>query len=163
MSRCPTINFQLSIMSKWLAKHISTKFKFKITIRKRHVYIYIPWPWIRNQYFCLGIWSVDRTNMILLHSFQLATRLNSRNIYESVFHNKSETLICIWIFVYPICIIEVTTPRDWSFWLYISSLHDYWLPSNWNSLEHKTWGEMERCENVLISSSKCEKRKSAET
>jgi hypothetical protein len=88
MSRCPTINFQLSIISKWLAKHISTKVSFKITIRKRHVYIDIRWPWIWNQQFCLGIWIDDRTKMIILPSFQLATRLNSQNTYENIFHNE---------------------------------------------------------------------------
>jgi hypothetical protein len=61
MSRCPTINFQLSIMSKWLFKHIRTKVSFKITIRKRHFYIDIRWPWIWNQYFYLGIWNDDRS------------------------------------------------------------------------------------------------------
>ena len=34
-----TFYFQVSIMSKLLAIHISTKVSFKITIRKRHVYI----------------------------------------------------------------------------------------------------------------------------
>jgi len=55
MSRCPTITFQLSIMSKWLAKHISTKDSFKITIRKRHVSIDIRGPWNWNQYFYFKI------------------------------------------------------------------------------------------------------------
>ena len=58
----------------------------------------------------------------------------------------SESLFCIWILVFPIGIIEVTTPRDWSFWLHNCSSHDSWPPSTWNSLEHKTWGEMEGCE-----------------
>ena len=34
MTWCPTINFHVSRMSKWLAKHISTKVSFKITILK---------------------------------------------------------------------------------------------------------------------------------
>ena len=34
MSRCATFNLQPSIMSKLLAKHISTKVSFKITTRK---------------------------------------------------------------------------------------------------------------------------------
>jgi len=67
--------FSISIMSKWLAKHISTKVSFKITTRKRHFYIDIGWPWIQNRCFSLGIWN-DRTIIILLPSFQLATRLN---------------------------------------------------------------------------------------
>ena len=73
VSRCPTFNFQLSKI-KWLDKHISTKVFFKITIRKRHVYIDIGWPWIWKKCFCLGIWNDDRTKMIVLPSFQLATR-----------------------------------------------------------------------------------------
>jgi hypothetical protein len=87
VSRCPTFTFQLSIMSKWLAKHISTKFSFKFTIRKRHVYIDIGWPWIWNQYFYLGIWNDDGTKIIVLPSFQLVIRINSQNRYETVFIN----------------------------------------------------------------------------
>jgi len=88
MSQCPTINFQFSIMSKWLAKHISTKVSFKITTKKRHVYINIGWPWIWNQCFNLGIWIDDRTKMIVLSSFQPATRLNSQNRNETAFINE---------------------------------------------------------------------------
>ena len=88
MSRCPTFTFQLSIMSKCLAKHISTKVSFMITIRKRHDYIDIRWPWIWNQYFYLGIWNFYRTNIIVLPSFQLATQLNSQNRNENEFINE---------------------------------------------------------------------------
>ena len=66
MSRCPTFTFQVSIMSKWLAKHIRTKVSFKITIRKRHVYIDIRWPWKWKQYFYLGIWEDERPKKIFL-------------------------------------------------------------------------------------------------
>ena len=34
MSRCPTFTFQVSIVSKRIANHISTKVPFKITISK---------------------------------------------------------------------------------------------------------------------------------
>jgi hypothetical protein len=146
MSSCPTINFQLSIMSKWLAKHISTKDSFKITIRKRHVYIDIGWPWKWIQCLYLGIWNDDRTKIIVLPSFQLATRLNSQNRNETILLMNSYTLICIWILVLPIGIIQVSTPRKWRFLLYFSSLHDYWPPSTWNSLVHTSSGEMEGCE-----------------
>ena len=64
MSRCPTFTFQVSIMSKWLGKHISTEVSFKITIRKRHVYIDIRWPWKWNQYFSLGIWEEKHSKKI---------------------------------------------------------------------------------------------------
>jgi len=60
-------------------------------------------------------------------------------------------------------IIEVSTSRKCCFWLYFRSLHDYWTPSTWKSLVHTSWGEMERCEKLVYSSSKCEEKKSAET
>jgi len=88
MSRCQTFNFQFSIMSKWLAKHIITKVSYKITIRKRQVYIDIRWPWKWNQCFYLGIWNDDRTKMIVLPSFHLATRLNCQNTNETEFINE---------------------------------------------------------------------------
>ena len=109
MPRCPTINIQLSKISKWLAKHISTKVSFKITIRKTHVYIVIGRPWIRIQCFYLGIWNDDRTKMMVLASFHFAARLNSQNTNETEFSMKSDTLISLWIFVFPIGIIEVST------------------------------------------------------
>ena len=75
-------------MSKWLLKHISNNVPFKITIRKKHVYIDIRWPWIWNLYFCLRIWNDDRTKIIDLPSFQLATRLNSQNRKETEIFNE---------------------------------------------------------------------------
>ena len=107
MSRCPTFTFQVSIMSKLLAKHIRTKVSFKITIRKRHVYIDIRWPWKWNQDFYLGIWIDERTKIILLPSFQLVTRLNSQNRIETILSMNSGTLICIWILAFPIGIIKI--------------------------------------------------------
>jgi len=74
-------------MSKWLAKHISTKVPFKFTIRKILVYIDIGWPWMLNQYFYLGIWNDDRSNIIVLPSFQLLTRINSQIRKENEFIN----------------------------------------------------------------------------
>ena len=147
MSRVPTFTFQLSIMSKWLAKHIRTKVSFKITIRKRHVYIDIRWPWKWNQYFYLWIWNAERTKIRILPSFQFVTRLNSQNINETSLLMKSDTLICIWILVFPIGIIQVWTPRKWSFFLYFSSLRDYWPPTTLISWVHNSLGEMEWCEN----------------
>ena len=129
MSRCPTFTFQVSIMSKWLAKHIRTKVSFKITIRKRHVYIDICWPWRGNQYFYLAIWEDERSKIIFLPSFKLVTRLNSLNRCETSLLMNTDTLICIWILAFPIGIIQVSTPRKWIFLLYFSSLHDYWLPT----------------------------------
>ena len=116
MSRCSTFTFQVSIMSKWLGKHISNKVSFKITIGKKHVYIYIRWPWKWNQYFYLGIWEDERSKIIFLRSFQLVTRLNSQNRNETSLLMNSDTLICIWILLFAIGIIRYSTPRKWSFY-----------------------------------------------
>ena len=163
MSRCPTMSFQLSLISKWLVKHISTEVSFKITIRITHVNIDIRWPWIWNQYFYLGIWIDDRTNIIVLPSFQLATRLNSQNTYET------EVINGLWdINLYTN--IGISNWHNWSFGstkmtflLYFSSLHDYRSPNTWNTLVHTSRGEMERCETRASNSKKFEKRKSAST
>ena len=136
MWRFPTFSFQVSIMSKWLAKHRSTKVSFKITIRKRHVYIDIRWPWKWKQYIYLGIWEDERSKIIFFHSFHLVTPLSSLNRNETSLLMNSDTLICIWILAFPIGIIQVSTPRKWSFLLSFSSLHDYWPPTTLNSLVH---------------------------
>jgi hypothetical protein len=145
-------------MSKWLAKHINTKVSFKITFRKRHVYIDIGWPWIWIQCFFLGIWNDDRTKMVFLPSFQFAKRLNSQNTNENEFINERWHFNCLWILVFPIGIIDVSTSRKSCIWLYFSSLHDYWPPSTWNSLVHTSWGEMERCENRAFQLLKMRKK-----
>ena len=107
------------------------KFKnsFKITNCDIHVYIDIRWPWKWNQYFYLEIWEDESSKIIFLPSFQLVTRLNSQNRNETSLLMNSDTLICIWILAFPIGIIQVSTPRKWSFLLYFSSLHDYWPPT----------------------------------
>jgi len=38
--------------------------------------------------FLFGIWNDDRTKMIVLHTFQPATRLNSQNTNETEFINE---------------------------------------------------------------------------
>ena len=146
MSWSQTFTFQVLKMSKWLAKHISTKVSFKITIRKRHVYIDIRWPWKWNKYFYLWIWEDERSKIIFLPSFQHVTRLNSQNRNETSLLLNSDTLICIWILAFPIWIIQVSTPRNRSLLLYFSSLHDYWLQTILISLVHNSLGEMEWCE-----------------
>ena len=116
MSRCPTIKFELSIMPKLLEKHISTKVSVKITIRERHVYIDFRWPWKWNQYFYFGIRNDESTKIIFLPSFQLVTRLNPQNRNETSLLMNSDTLNFIWILVFPIGIIKVSTPRIWTFY-----------------------------------------------
>jgi len=162
MSRCPTFNFQVSIMSKRLSKNISTKVTFKITIRKRHVDIDIRWPWKWNQYF-FGNLEDERSKIIFLRSFQLVTQLNSQNRNETSLLMNFDTLICIWILVFTIGIIQVSTARKWSFLLYFNTLHDYWPPTTLISIVHNSLCKMECVKNVLFSFSKCEKLKSADT
>jgi hypothetical protein len=70
-----------------------------------------------------------------------------------------DTLICLWILVFPIGIIEYTTSPKRCFWLYFSFLHDYWPPSYWNTLVHTSWGEMDRCEKRAFKLLKMRKKK----
>ena len=85
MPRFPTFIFQLSIMSKWLAKHINTKVPFKISIRKTQVYIDIRWPWIRNHYIYLGIWKDNRYNwMFCLHFSSLHVQIQRTGLNLSL-------------------------------------------------------------------------------
>ena len=108
--------------------------------------------------FYLVIWNDDRTKMIVLPSFQLATRLNSQNTNEADFINEIWHIHCLWILIYPIGIIEVWNSRKCCFWFYFISLHDYWPPSTWNSLVHTSWGEMERCEKSAFQLLKMRKK-----
>jgi len=151
MSRCPTFTFQVSIISKWLAKHISTNVSFKITIRNRHVHIDIRRPWKGNQYFYLGIREDERSKIIFLPSFQLVTRLNTENRNETSLLMNSDTLICIWIIAVPIGIIQDSTPGKRNFLLYFSSLHDYWPPTTLISLVETPWAKWSDVKNVLFS------------
>jgi len=150
VSRLPTFTFQLSIMSKWLAKHLSTKVPFKSTVRKRHVYIDFGWPLIWNQYFYLGIWKDDRTKIIVLRSFLLVTRINSQN------SNDIEFINVLWHFILYMNIGN-SNWHNWSFHFtnikflhYFSSLDEFWQTCTWKSLVHTSWAEMERCERVFL-------------
>ena len=71
---------------------------------------------------------------------------------------NSDTLIGLWILLFPIGIIEVSTSRKCHFWLYFISLQDYGPPSTWNPLVHTSWGEMEQCEKRAFQLLKMRKR-----
>ena len=146
-------------MSKWLAEHICTKVSFIFNIRKRHVIIDIGWPWIWNQYFYLGIWNDDRNKIIVLPSFMLDTRINSQNRNETASINVLWQFIFTWILVFPIGLIEVSTPRIWRFLSYFSSLHEFWHPSTWKSLVHTSWCKTEWCEKRAFQPLKMRKKK----
>ena len=160
MSRCPTFNFQVSILSKWLAKHIRSTVSFKITIKKRCFHWHSLTLKVKTV-FLFGNLRNERSKIISLPSFHLVTRLNSQNRNETSLLMNSDTLICIWIFAFPIGIIQVSTPKKWIFLLYFSSLHDYWLPTTLISLVHNSLAKWRDVKNVLFSFSKCEKWKSA--
>ena len=99
--------------------------------------------------FLFGFWEDKRSKIIFLPSFQLVARLNSQNRNETILLINSETLICIRILAFPIGIIQVSTPRKWSFLLYFSSFHDYWPPTTLISLVHNSLAEMEWCEKCV--------------
>ena len=92
-----------------------TQVSFKISIRKRHVYIDIRWPWKWIQYFWLAICEDETSKIIFFPSFQLVTRLNSQKKNETSLLMNSDTLIIIWILVFPIGINQVSTTRKWIF------------------------------------------------
>ena len=48
--------------------------------------------------------------------------------------------------VFPIGIIQISTPRKWRFLHYFSSLHHYWPPTTLISLVHNSFGKMDQCE-----------------
>ena len=161
MSRCRTFPFQPSIMTKRLAKHISIKVSFKFSIRKRHVYIDIGWPWIWNQYFYLGILNDDRTKIIVLPSFQLVTRIKLQN------RNENEFINVLWLTILYMN-IGISNWNNWNFdptymkFFLFQFLTRFSTSKYMNLFSTYPLGEMERCENVLFSSSKCEKSISAE-
>ena len=81
MTRCTTINFQLSIMSKCVASIKVLKVPSKLLLGK-HMFTL---TYIDLEYetrFSFVIWNDDRTKIIVFPSFQFATRLNSPNSYE---------------------------------------------------------------------------------
>jgi len=159
MSRCPTFTFQVSIMLKWLAKHICTKVSFKILLGKDMFTLKFVELWKWNRYFYLGIWNDERTKIIFLPSFQFVTKLNSEKRNERSLLMNSDTLICVWILEFPIGIIQVSTPRKWSFFLYLNSFHDYWPPTTLISLVHNSLGVMEWCEKRALQLLKMRKMK----
>ena len=71
----------------------------------------------------------------------------------------SDTLICLWILLFPISIIEFSTSRKSCFWLYFNSLHDYGTPSTCHFLVHSSWCKKERCEKRAFQLLKMQKKK----
>jgi len=136
-------------MSKWLAKHISTKVSFKITTTNRHVYFDIGWPSIWNQCLYLGIWN-EPTKMIVFPSFH--------SLHETEFINE---LWHINLFMN----IGISNWHNWSldptkmnFLIFFSFLHDYWPASTWNVFVHTSRCKIERCEKRAFQLLKMRKK-----
>jgi len=72
---------------------------------------------------------------------------------------NSDTLFCVWILVFAIGIIEVSTKRKWCFLFYFSSFNDYWIPTTGISLVHTLWGEIKRCEKRAFQLLEMRKKK----
>jgi len=109
----------------------------------------------------ISIWEFEMMN-VLKNIFAFISafytiKFTERN--ETILLMNSVTLICIWILVFPIGIIEVSTTRKWISLLYFSSLHDYWPPTTLISLVHNSLGEMERCEKLDFQLLKMQKKK----
>ena len=113
----------------------------------------------------ISIWEFEKMNFLKKYfsffSSRYTIKFTEQN--ETILLMNSDTLIWIWILAFPIGIIQVSTPRKWSFLIYFSCLHDYWTPTTLNTLVHNSLGEMEWCEKRAFNFSKCEKWKTAET
>jgi len=146
-------------MSKCLSKYISTKVSFKISTSKGHVYIDIGWLWILNQCFYLEIRNDDRTKMIVLPLFQLATLLKSQNTNETEFINE---LWHIKLFTN----IGISNWHNWSldptkmkFLNFFQFLTRLLTASTWNVFVHTSRCKIERCEKRAFQLLKMRKKK----
>jgi hypothetical protein len=158
MSRCTIITFQISIVSKLLAKHISTKVSYTIAIRNRHVYIDIRLRWIWTNISGWDIWNDNSTKMIVLLLFQLFTLLNSQITYEIEF------LTDLW----HINFNKNIGISNWLIWSIATTKMKFLTPfhfdtrlltsSTWNPLVHASWSEMERCEKRAFQPLKMRKK-----
>ena len=91
MTRCPTINFQPSIISQCLAKHISTKVSFKIANRKDMFTLTL----VELEYeTSVSIWEFE---MMIVQNYIFAfisarKRLSSQNTIETEFINEQSKI-----------------------------------------------------------------------
>jgi len=88
---------------------VDLEYETSVSIWEFEMMIVLKW------YFCIHLRSLND----YIHKTQMKLSLLM----------KFDTLIYLWIFVFPIGIIEVSSSRKCCFWIYFSSLHDYWYPS----------------------------------
>ena len=158
MSGCPTFTFQVSIMSKWLAIHISTKVSFEITIRKTHVYTGIRWPWKRNQYFYLGIW--DELSKIIFFAF-----FSARYTIKFTEQKWNKFINELWL-INLYMNISISNWHNWSFdstkmkfFTLFQFLTRLMTSTTLISLVHNSLGETEWCEKSAFQLLKMRKMK----
>ena len=107
----------------------------------------------------ISIWEFEKWTFYnnIFTFFSAVTWLNSQNRKKLLMN--SDILFCIWILAFPIGIIQVSTPRKWSFLLYFSTLHDFWPPTTLISLVHNSLGEKKWCEKCAFQLFKMRKMK----
>ena len=107
------------------------------------------------------IWEFEMM-MVLILSFCLLFKWLPIEIHitqmKLILLMNTDTLICIWILVFPIRIIDFSTRRKWLFLLYFVSLHDCRPPSTWNPLIQTSWAKWNDVKNVIFNSSKSGKK-----
>ena len=141
---CETITTKVSLKIRFLT-HM-----FTLT------YVYVEYE---TSIFSLHIRNDDRNKIFVLPIFQVATWFNSQNPYESQIENEICHIILYMNIGIKIRIFEVSNTRKWGFWLYISSIHDYWPPNIRKSLVHNSRSEMEGCEKRKFVLLKMRKKK----
>jgi len=84
------------------------------------------------------MWNDDITKIGALPVFQLATRLNTHNPYETEIHNEFwEINLCMNIGNSTWYIWNIDSTK-WSICLYFSSKNDNWPPDTLNALVHNS-------------------------
>ena len=102
--------------------------------------------WCETSISSWHIWIDDRPKLIVLHLFQLSTRLNSQKTYENEIHNEIWHINLYMNTGISNCNIWIIDSTKMRFLNYFVSIHDY-LPSiTRNSIVHYSWSEMELCE-----------------
>ena len=154
MSRCTTITFHLTKLSKWLAQQISITFSVKIILWNRHVYFDIRLRWIWNHYLQLSYlkwWSYQN------YRFAFISAWYSIKSNEPIW-NWDSKLTLTHYFVYEYWYFQLAylnyRYHENDVWLYFSSKNDYCSPNTRISVVHISWSELRGSENVLFSSSK---------
>ena len=108
----------------------------------------------------MEIWEDERSKIIFLHSFQLVTRLNSQNRNETSLLMNSDTLICIWILAFPICIIRFESTKMNFFSLFqfltrlLTSNHFNIIITNlvgWNGVMWKRFFQLLKMRKMKVS------------